>query len=342
MSMKRCSFGAALLLVGMTCQNTLAVVTGVYLLEGTAADTSGLGRDGTLVGAPTFTGLNLYQGSTSALILNGTTQSVQLPTPNDYIRNAPGATLMAWVRPNAVTGTTTFLGVNNGDAAAGTGNGGSRAVLAITGGQFRALGRQGDAGAASFTAAGFTPAVGTNYFVAGVFDYLGGSIRLYVNGAEVASNLTTLWAANSTDTANLAARIGAQQGTTLTEFFNGRVDGARIFNTALSATDILNTYTSELLVPGDTDGDGVAEPSDLTPIRTNYRATVTARTLGDLTGNGFVDFADFRQWKTAILSGGGSLAGLDLSFAAVPEPSTVWLGVCGLFGIASAVRRPRR
>jgi hypothetical protein len=90
-------------------------------------------------------------------------------------------------------------------------------------------------------------------------------------------------------------------------------------------------------VLGDTDGDGIVEAEDLTPIRTNYLQTVTMRSQGDLTGDLMVTFADFRQWKTEYLEanpGGGSLAGVDLGFLnAVPEPSALILVLTGLLGL---------
>jgi hypothetical protein len=94
------------------------------------------------------------------------------------------------------------------------------------------------------------------------------------------------------------------------------------------------------LVPGDTDGDGIVELTDFDPIRANFRKSVTARTQGDLVPNGIVDFADFEQWKTAFAGGGGSLAGLDLGFANVPEPGACALlifAMCSL--VTSRIRR---
>jgi hypothetical protein len=99
------------------------------------------------------------------------------------------------------------------------------------------------------------------------------------------------------------------------------------------------------LVPGDTDGDGVVElEDDFGPIRDNFRKAVTSRSDGDLVTNGVVDFLDFRQWKTAFVGGGGSLAGLDLGFVAnVPEPGTGALTVLALALLCGGKRtRPKR
>ena len=83
-----------------------------------------------------------------------------------------------------------------------------------------------------------------------------------------------------------------------------------------------------VLLLGDTDDDGIPGeyPDDFEPIRANFRKNVTMRSEGDLVPNGVVDFSDFKEWKTAFLAGGGSLADIDLSFTAnVPEPTTFLL-----------------
>jgi hypothetical protein len=93
--------------------------------------------------------------------------------------------------------------------------------------------------------------------------------------------------------------------------------------------------TATAPVPGDTDGDGVVElADDLNPIRMNYLQSVTMRTQGDLNGDDVVTFADFREWKTAFVMGGGSLADVDPSFLSVPEPSAIALALVGFAGAA--------
>jgi hypothetical protein len=100
------------------------------------------------------------------------------------------------------------------------------------------------------------------------------------------------------------------------------------------------------LQPGDTDGDGVAGefPDDFVPIRDNFQTAQIDRTSGDLVNDDFVDFLDYRQWKTAFTAAGGNLADVDLNFlnAPVPEPTTAVLGLvaCGALGLKR--RRTRR
>jgi hypothetical protein len=92
-------------------------------------------------------------------------------------------------------------------------------------------------------------------------------------------------------------------------------------------------------VPGDTDGDGIVEFSDFEPIRANFRKAVANRNQGDLVDNNIIDFDDFHQWKAAFVGGGGSLAGLDLSFASVPEPTAAALSIMALLGMIGRRRR---
>lgn len=343
MKLTHCLFAAVLAVPGCFCASALAVVTGQYPLNGNASDTSGFNRNGTIAGTPT-NAAGLYQNSNGALDFNGADQSIQLPDNTDFIRNAPGATLMAWVRPDVSdAGAHTILVVNNADATQNGGLGAARANLQINAGTFRLLGRQADTGG-STTLTGGTPTLGTTYFVAGVFEYATSALRLYIDGQPVANSTVAAWTANVPDTANPVSRIGANFNGTA-EFFNGVIDGARIFNTALSASEILSLYNAETFPPplaGDTDGDGVVEPEDLTPIRNNWRMTGKTRLEGNLSGDqaGLVDFVDFRQWKTAFVGGGGSLDGIDLGFAAVPEPSAILLML--ISAAVSVGRRSRR
>ena len=116
--------------------------------------------------------------------------------------------------------------------------------------------------------------------------------------------------------------------------------GESVDDIYINSGTVLTNFSSTPLVLGDTDGDGVPELEDFNPIRDNFQKMVALRTQGDLNRDGIVEFADFREWKTAFLSGGGSLEGLDLQFLAVPEPSSLLL----LLWAAQAVvlSNPRR
>ena len=83
---------------------------------------------------------------------------------------------------------------------------------------------------------------------------------------------------------------------------------------------------------GDVNGNGTGGeyPADFLPIQMNFRKPGD-RSMGDLSGNGTVDFPDFREWKSVHLGMGGSLAGLDLGvFSSVPEPSTMIISLASV------------
>jgi hypothetical protein len=344
MIVKLCVRGILLLAVALIAMPAQAALTGEYLFENNTLDTSGNDRNGTASGGSTFT-TGLYPGSTSALLQTAAGQTVELPPASDFIRNAPGATLTAWIRADELPaeGNANIVVVNNGAAGVGA----ARALIEYSAGTgFRAIGRQADSGGSTIVSGG-SPVVGQTYFIASVFDYVNGDIFLYLDGQPIASNTNVSWNANSADTPNNVARIGSHaEGTS--QHWIGALDGVRIFDNAYGPDQILSLFSDPDVIPdtnepipGDTDGDGIVEPEDLDPIRANWRMTGQTRAQGNLSGDsaGLVDFTDFRQWKTAILAGGGSLDGIDLGFTTVPEPSTVVAVLCGMTCIASLSRR---
>ena len=96
---------------------------------------------------------------------------------------------------------------------------------------------------------------------------------------------------------------------------------------------------------GDVNGNGTGGeyPADFLPIQMNFRKPGD-RSMGDLSGNGTVDFPDFREWKSVHLGMGGSLAGLDLGFlgGSIPEPSTAVILLVTLAALVPCRRRRHR
>ena len=83
--------------------------------------------------------------------------------------------------------------------------------------------------------------------VAATFD--GTTMRLYINGVQEGGDLTVP-AGTTIATNNLPLMIGGQDGTAPGRYYQGWMDEARVYNRALSATEILRlagvtpTYTS--------------------------------------------------------------------------------------------------
>jgi hypothetical protein len=73
---------------------------------------------------------------------------------------------------------------------------------------------------------------------------------------------------------------------------------------------------------GDVDCNGNVNLADFAAIRDHFRLTVASRLEGDLSGDGNVDFTDFREWKSNYT---GPFSG----FESVPEPTSAFLMVVG-------------
>jgi hypothetical protein len=127
---------------------------------------------------------------------------------------------------------------------------------------------------------------------------------------------------------NPNAHIGWKQDSN--DHFSGTMDELWVFGGLLTSEEVdilrLQNGFGPPPIDGDVNGDGFVTMEDFEPIRANFRNSVSMRAQGDLVRNNVVDFDDFRQWKTAFLAAGGSLAGVDLGFSEnVPEPASAVL-----------------
>jgi hypothetical protein len=198
----------------------------------TVTDASGNNNTGTISGA-TRTTVGKFGG---ALVFNGTTARV---TINDApsLRLTTGITLEAWVFPTATLK-------------------GWRAIVDknVDGYYLMASSDQGNpAGGGTFTAGNqntFGPstlAVNVWTHLAATFD--GVTVRLYVNGVQVASQAQTTPLTPTTGT----LQIGADS---YGEFFAGRIDEVRVYNRALSQGEIQTDMNTTV---------GGTPPPDTTP-----------------------------------------------------------------------------
>jgi hypothetical protein len=180
----------------------------------------------------------------------------------------------------------------------------------------------------------------------------GGSVLATLGGADASAGAMLIghWQAGAVLGANTLAAprmiflSGTREPTTPADIQLAGVhdltsQGNQLF---LNAVCFMSTCGPPL-VPGDTNGNGVGGefPGDFDPIRNNFQKTVTSRAQGDLVTNGIVDFDDFREWKAVHLGMGGSLEGVDLSFANVPEPASVGLAIVAACGLGARARRRR-
>ncbi len=126
--------------------------------------------------------------------------------------------------------------------------------------------------------------------------------------------------------------------------FSGTLDDLAVWNSALTADDVADIHAAGRLgvnivkveppQPGDVDLDGDVDIDDFDFIAANFDLGPTAtRAQGDLTSDGIVDWADYREWKDNFPTAAPSSV-------AVPEPTTVSL--IGLACLAAGVLRSRQ
>jgi len=172
------------------------------------------------------------------------------------------------------------------------------------------------------------------------------TFKAYVQGPGDANPIQYL---GGTATGDFAFRTGgAPHGSLISYLIDSNATSPNTYFDDIyvdtAGENLTNPATGVVITPGDVDGNGIVNLVDFGLIRDHFQTAVTMRSQGDLTFDNFVDFRDFRQWKTAFLGGGGSLEGVDLSFSggAVPEPAGVCLAlmaVCGLMQVSARRHR---
>ena len=194
----------------------------------TAADSSGSGNPGTLQGGATWSPAGRNGG---AISLNGSTGLVRVED-SASLDLTTGMTVSAWINPAASqSGWRTILQKQT-DAYFLNASSGAGALRPAGGGTF---------GSSTPYIAGPTASpVSTWTHVAMTYD--GVTLRLYVNGTQVTTRATT----GAIQTTNSPLWIGGNQP--YGEFFNGLIDDVRVYNRALTQTDIQTDMNSP--VPG--------------------------------------------------------------------------------------------
>ena len=197
---------------------------GWWKFDGNATDSSGSANNATLVGSPAFVAGQLG----SALQLNGTSQYASVADAAS-LDLTTGLTLAAWIRPG--TGATQDLikKATNGSVdgfelslASPTSAAGQRVFVRLN------QATSGDTFRINSTTT--YPTNGTWMHVAATYD--GTTIRIYINGLLEGSVAGP--AAIATN--SLPLSLGAQSDAS--RFYTGLLDDARVYATALSATEI--------------------------------------------------------------------------------------------------------
>jgi len=190
-----------------------------YVGSGTSwSDLSGNANTGTLTNGPTFSG-----GNGGVIVFDGTNDYINIPN-NSSFNVTDNISVEMWVRIETTQS-------NNLGFLIKYANG---YLFYVINGKFRFDSRNGD-GTYYIT-------IGTTNIQDGVWKYLVGqksglSYKVYVNG--VLEGSTT---ANSVG--NIASNVDLKLGTDDGTYLNGRIGTFKIYNRALTATEVLQNYNA--------------------------------------------------------------------------------------------------
>ncbi|WP_299761769.1 LamG-like jellyroll fold domain-containing protein [uncultured Pontibacter sp.] len=193
----------------------------------TVSDATGNGNDAQTVGSPSWT--TGVDGT--ALQLNGSNQYAAAPD-TESLDITETITLSAWIKPQK-TGTQYIIkkAVNNSID-------GYELGLSSSGSVFFRINQASSGNTYRLNSSTDYPSNGTTWMhVAATYD--GSVLKLYLNGAENASQ--TLSSPQTIAINTQAVHIGAQDNGTYK--FRGAIDDARIYNNALSASEVSALYT---------------------------------------------------------------------------------------------------
>src|SRR2546423_274824 len=260
----------------------------------TVADTSGNNNNGTITAA-TWTTAGKFG---NALAFNGTSARVTVPNAAS-LQLTTGMTLEAWVFPTGSL--TSWRSVvdktvdgyylmastdqSNRPGVGGTWTGGNQNVAAPT-----------------------VLTINTWTHLAATFD--GATVRLFVNGVQVASQAQTTPLATTPGTLQMGANSYG-------EFFAGRIDEVRIYNRALSATEI-QTDMNTSIAPSAPDTTAPSAPTTLT-------ATAASASQIDLAWSASTDNIGVTGYRVERCQGAGCT-----TFAQIAAPTPTSFNNTGL------------
>jgi hypothetical protein len=174
---------------------------------------------------------------------NGTSSTVSI-ADNAVLEPSTGDfSLEAWVYYSVITGSTrTFVSKTNNGGLAANWSYGMRTLA--TGATYFEVGN----GTTSVSSPTYTVTTGTWYQIVGVWtNVASNSIELYINGASQGSNAHAFASVNNSTN---PLYLGSYNGGEFSQWFNGRIGITRYYNTALTASQVLQNYNANKAVYG--------------------------------------------------------------------------------------------
>ncbi|CAK0748661.1 exported hypothetical protein [Gammaproteobacteria bacterium] len=204
----------------ITMANLTDGLMAYYPFNGNANDESGNDNNGTVHGATLTT--DRFGNTDSAYSFNGTSDLIYVNNSNTInINGCIGLSIAAWVKAN-----------NDGGIVNKWGPGGAeddQYILGISSGKiFFGL---------SDEPTFIDSAISTNkwYFIVGRYDYTTGYIALYINGNKYTDKQLSFCIWNTSQSLFIGKNESSQ-------YFNGIIDDIRIYNRALSESEIQELY----------------------------------------------------------------------------------------------------
>ena len=261
-----------------------------------AGDASGNGNTGTVTGA-TWTAGN--RGN--SLDFNGTDQHV-IVNASSVLNPTTSLTVSAWIKPDAVDNEWSPVVESGGNLNSGTG---------YFFGYYTATNSfVFEVGDGSYDSVSVTLPVGRWYHVVGTYS-ASGNLYLYVNGAQVGTHSHTVASISYDSNPFTIGKLAYCCATG--HHFDGQIDDVRIYNRALSATDVSALYQSGQVTRKSVSNSGLVGYWPLND-GSGYKA-------GDSSGNGNTGTITGASWTTGKKGGALNFNGSSDYAAASTTPA---------------------
>ena len=249
-----------------------------------AQDSGPNGQDLTLVNTPTWTSSGKLEG---ALSFASASSEYGYAADSADLSITGSLTLSAWIKPSSNTASTFY-------DIAGKWDGANESYLLTQYGDEIRFYIDSNSGYIETTTANL--ATGTWYHVAGVYDSILQTMKIYIDGVEQSTTSTTVPSSIGDDGGRFHVGASHSTGGSPSNFYNGVIDEVHLYNSALSASQISIDYNFGSAVnyssgseEADDLGDGAGDPpvsyfplDENTGTTSTYDKSGTART-GTLT-----------------------------------------------------------